>query len=257
MKTNSIYEALGNVDDKLVIEAAAARRKRPVALIVVAAAAAMLMIVGFSENVGNGQNTLVIGDNEAALSFDLRVKDIKIPEKYYSEVDWSDEPQPEFYGWQMEMSPSDLTAEFGLEPLGIHNENFSEEIEFEPNHVWDENGKLLGIYNGEPQLYVNYNSVEFNYYLQSKSLGRNVHFEARYITDDDYSSKGSIGIGEGSLYKIIKLNNRAECYVSPNNAIFSFDGVYYSIGIDDYTKEGGGEKSLDDMMQILRDLGVL
>lgn len=258
MKTNAIYEALGNVDDKLITEAAASRKKRPIALIIVAAAAVaamMLTVVGFTDNVsGNGRNKIIIGDNEAVLSFDLRAKDINIPKKYYSTVKGSSEPQPHFIGNQMDMSPSELAAEFGVELLGVNNENFSEEIEFEPNPVWNGKGELVWTYNGEPRLLVNDMSVTFSYYLKSKTLGRNVSFTTMYVTDDRYSSAGAMGNNDGK-YKIIRLNDRSECYIDDHGAMFSYNGVHYGFGHWDHTKEVGG--TIEDTMQILRELGLL
>lgn len=264
MRSDNLLDTIGSVDERHIrgeeIAAVGGSEKRRfskklgIVIAAAAAAAALAMFVGFSEKIGNGRNTLVIGDNEAALSLDLRARDIVIPEKYYTTVDWSSEPQPYFWGRQMDMSPSELVAEFGLEPLGIHNDNFSEEIEFEPNPVWNGKGELLWTYNGEPQLSVHDYSVEFSYYLQSKSLGRRIHINALYITDDDYSSGGNISVYDGMLYKIIRLNDRSECFVENGGAVFSYDGVSYVIGFD--TREDS-EESLDNTMQLLRDLGVL
>lgn len=259
MRSDNLLDTIGNVDERHIRgeEIAAvggSGKRRPskkIALLIasVAAAAALAMFVGFSEKIGNGRNTLVIGDNEAALSLNLRAREIDIPEKYCTE-----DGEPYFWGRQMDMSPSELVAEFGLEPLGINNAKFSEEIEFEPNPVWNGKGELLWTYNGEPQLSVNDYSVEFSYYLQSKSLGRLIHISALYITNDDYSSAGHIGASDGMLYKIIRLNDRSECFVENGGANFSYDGVSYTIWFD--TREDS-EESLDNTMQLLRDLGVL
>lgn len=268
MRSDNLLDTIGNVDERHILDEEIAAvggsekrrfsKKLGIVIAAVAAAAVLSVIVGFSVKIGNGRNTLVIGDNEAALSLDLRARDIAIPEKYYTTVDWSSEPQPYFWGRQMDMSPSELVAEFGLEPLGIHNDNFSEEIEFEPQSAWDgKTGELLWTYNGEPQLSVLDYSVEFSYYLQSKSLGRHIRIDALYITDDDYSSGGNISVYDGMLYKIIRLKNGAQCYIDKSSAIFSYDGVKYDIELHDYTREGGSVESLDDTMQILRDLGVL
>lgn len=265
MKNNKLLNAMGTIDERHIREdeladiakledPGALKKRKPIKmramLIAAAAVAALAAVVGFSPKTGNGRNTIIIGDNEAAIALDLRAKNIIIPEKYLVTSN--------FYGRQMEMTPSELVAEFGVEPLGIHNDNFSEEIDFEPNPVRDgKTGELLWTYNGEPQLQIDDQCVEFHYYLQSKSLGRHINITAQYITDNRYSSSSNIGTYKGMLYEIIKLNNGTQCYVDKDSARFAYDGVKYKIGLWDYTREGGSENSLDDTLQILRDLGVL
>lgn len=248
MKINSIYDVIGSVDDKFVFEAAAVgRKKRPVLLIVAAAAAALVMLVGFTEKFGNGRNKVIIGDNKAMLMLDLRAKDINIPEKYLDE-----DGMPYYIDNAVQMSISELAAEFGVEPLGINNDKFSEEIRFTPNPVWNGKGELLWTYNGEPQLVVSDSSVDLRYNLYSKTLNRNIGFGVTYITDDKYSSGEQIG---GDMkYNIIKLKNGAQCLVTENFAQFSYDGAEYTFGFK--TLEDDKQGSFDNTMQILKDLGL-
>lgn len=248
MKINSIYETIGDVDDKFVFEAAAARRKKhPILLIVAAAAAALVMLVGFAEKFGNGRNTVIIGDNEAMLVLDLKAKDINIPEKYLN-----NEGVPDYIDNAVQMSISELAAEFGVEPLGVNNDKFSEDIEFTPNPVWNGKGELLWTYNGEPQLGVTDSSIDLSYYLYSKTLDRNIRFSATYITNNDYSSGEQIG-GD-MLYNIIKLKNGAQCLLCEDFAQFSYDGAEYTFGFK--TIEDDKQGSFDNTMQILKDLGL-
>ena len=244
MKINSIYDMIGNVDDKFVSEAAAVRRKRPVLLIAAAIAAALALFVGFSSDKNDYKSKLTVG-NEAVIPFDLCVWEIDIPEKYYPE-----DGHLSYFDNAVQMSISELAAEFGLDLLGVNNENFSEEIDL-VNHVWNTDGDLLWIYYGEPQLYVSDDRVEFYYYLQSNSCGKKISINAMFSTNKECGIRNKFDVYDGMQYKIVRLNDGSQCYVDWRGAMFSYNGVYYQIYNFD------GVESIEYTMQILKDLGVL
>ena len=72
MKINSIYDVIGNVDDKFVSEAeAVGRKKRPILLIVAAVAAALSLLVGFTTAVRNHYEI----NGEPVVDFNIKIHD--------------------------------------------------------------------------------------------------------------------------------------------------------------------------------------
>lgn len=249
MKTNSIYEAIGNVDDRLVTEAAAARRKRPVALIIAASAAALTLITG-AVIVGNRNSTFSIGE-DVAFNMELKKHGITIPEEYMPTAE-----NKYSYSGVVDIGVEELFDKFNA-PLLI-NENFSADIDTEAADIvpWTYSNLDTGVeleVKGKPFIDVNLGAVTFAYYLYDKNIDRNVYFWADYLTDnasDDYAIHDGVG-GTQADYEVLRLRDGSSCYVGAGNAEFSFNGVKYSIDL------GNGERTVELTKQVLADLDVL
>ncbi len=249
MKTNSIYEALGNVDDKLVAEAAVVRRKRPVAIIIAASAAALVLITG-AAMVGNRNSTFSIG-KDVAFNMELKKHGITIPEEYMPT-----EENMYHYGNVVDIGITELFDKFNA-PLLI-NDNFSADIDTESPDIvpWTYSNLNTGLeveVKGKPFIQVHSASVTFAYYLYDKNIDRNVYFWADYLTDnanDDYAIHDGVG-GTQADYEVLRLRDGSSCFVGAGNAEFSFNGVKYSIDL------GNGERTVELTKQVLADLDVL
>lgn len=185
---------------------------------------------------------------------DVKSRGMTIPEEYRT-VDKRGRP---WYNERMRgMLPSELFAQFGVSPL--LNDNFSEIVEFEPNHIYVERPnrvhELVDVDYGDPVLTIDDSRVIFAYRLYNKTTQRNITLEATYVTDDDYSCLWGIGADEDSVYEIVKLNDGSMCYLDMGLAIFSYDGVQYYLNMHD-TDENNDELSLELTKQTLEALGV-
>ncbi|MDE7397930.1 MAG: hypothetical protein K2N06_00225 [Oscillospiraceae bacterium] len=288
MKTNSIYEALNNVDDKFISEAAKAHGKRPMALMITAAslAAALALAVGIrnlSGTMGNyispadspvnqsgasyvapgfGESKLLwiydsfnnrkgeftsdayeaqgLGKSEMSLPndsaddqngeftldadgnfwFNVYPHDIVIPDSF--KLDETGELR-----WfrDLEMSPADLFAEFGVSPL--MNDNFTNS-------------------GGEPSVMVSQSTIDFFYTLYNKNINKNVYFDVSYHTHD---IGGAYIIGDN---KVISMKDGHGGIVEQNRAFFAYDGVMYVVSVCGTL----GDEN-DYIMDVLADLGVL
>ena len=263
MKTNSIYEALNNVDDKFVSEAAKVRGKRPIALMITAAslAAALALAVGIHNLVGRSgityvapgfgesktsstndsvydpNNKFVIKVDDEDYYFNVYPQKIIIPESFMPD----DIRDGQFF-FDVDMSPTEIFAEFGIHPL--MNDNFTDSKN-EPG--WIENA-ITGekfYYNGGPGVSVSDRYISFDYYLYNKTINKKVGFTLDYYTDlVDFS--GSYG-GE-----VIYMKDGSVGIICRNRATFAYHGAMYSVTVC--------TKDFDEniyIMDVLTDLGVL
>lgn len=280
MKTNSIYEALNNVDDKFVSEAAKVRGKRPVALVVTAAslAAALALAVGIRywggiignyispadspvnqsgvsyEASGFGESDLgndkykVTVNGRCEYFWDVYAYNITIPEKFRcDDIDNcpnnSDE-RPLFRN--LKMRPDEIFAEFGVSPL--MNENFLDVSDIPPHN--DYAPPSDGYYE-EPLVFLGGSYISFEYYLYNKSINKNVKFRVEYPTAD--SKSGGSGWNSGGKYfgawDTITMKDGSVGFVMWNSAMFSNNAVRYYLTFSN--------PDTDDINQVLADLGVL
>lgn len=245
---------MNDIDDN-IITAARKTRKRPIALYITAAAAvAVFAFTGFVQdrNAANfapteNSNIMLQVDYDKNMYFEAAVQDIAIPEKY-SDVNG-------IYR-AYDMLPSELFAEFGLTMLT--SDKFTEEIDYEPidQGSYIERGQPYFVYFSEPGYG---QDISFSYNLYDTNIEKLVHIEALYVLSDDFNM--SQGSGSDYRYEILTLKDGSKCYVDETWAQFVYDGVFYTVFVDD---SGGYE--VDDYRpktwkkwhkQILKDLGVL
>lgn len=249
MKINSVYEAIGGVDDRFVSEAAAARKKRPMMLIVAAAAAALTLLVGAAV-VSNNNSTFSIG-KDPAFNMELKKYNITIPAEYMPT-----EENMYIYTGKVDIGVVELFEKFNA-PMLI-NDKFSAEINPEAEGVvpWTYENLNTGEeyeVNGEPFIKVYLSSVDFTYYLYSKSLDRNISFYAFYLTQNassDFGFHDGINADTPDI-EVIKLRDGSGCVVGAGFAEFSYNGVIYRIAL------GSGEHTVEMTKQVLKDLEVL
>ena len=260
MKTNSIYEALNNVDDKFVSEAAKVRGKRPIALMITAAslAATLALAVGIRswggiignhispsdvsvkqggasyEAPGFGESKMSLpndsaDDTNSELTLDadgnyrLNVypHDIVIPDSFKL-----DETEEHRWFRDLEMSPADLFAEFGVSPL--MNDNFTDA-------------------GGKPSVMVTHGTINFFYTIYNKNINKNVYFDVSYHTHD---IGGAYVTFDDS--KVIYMKDGHGGIVEQNRAFFAYDGVEYIVTVP----VALGDEN-DYITDVLTDLGVL
>lgn len=253
MKINSVYEAIGGVDERFVSEAAAVRKKRPILLIIAAAAAALTLIVG-AASVNSDHSTFSIG-KDVAFNIHLRKYNITVPEEYMPTEEYKYQ-----YTGKVDMGVAELFEKFNA-PLLI-TDKFSAEIDPDAEGVvpwtyknWN-TGEEYEV-NDEPFIDISFVdrgdvTVDFTYYLYSKTLDRNIGFFAYYLTDKASGSEGiQDGIDSRIPVEVITLRDGSKCAVAPGYACFSYNGVYYRFGL------GEGEFTQEMTMQVLEDLEVL
>lgn len=243
MKTNSIYEALNNVDDKFVSEAARVKRKRPMALII-AAAAAMLGLVGFT-TATIAKNTAFIPD-VGSVKYNVYKQDITlVPE----------EELPRDPVDAVDMPTAELFAKLGISPL------MSDKFSYDPtsqNQFYTTDNTPVNICL--PRLTYYDNFVYVNYWLYSKSLDRNIEIITNYPTNDDYDmssewEKGNSNYKTEADYdcEIIKLKDGSNCVITHWRASFAHNGVLYSV-FGDPTND---DLTHEELKQLLRDFDLL
>lgn len=257
MKTNSIYEALNNVDDKFVSEAAKVRRKRPMALMITTAFLAAALAVGICNwngiignriapaeapvkqggasyeasgfgksetslpnNSADDQNGKFMPDADGNFWFNVYPHDIVIPDSFKL-----DETGEHRWFRDLKMSPSDLFAEFGVSPL--MNDNFTDT-------------------GGEPSVMITGGTINFFYSLYNKNINKNVYFDVSYHTHD---IGGAYIIGDN---KVISMKDGYGGIIEQNRAFFAYDGVMYAVSVSSTL----GDEN-DYIMEVLTDLGVL
>lgn len=253
MKINSIYDVIGSVDDKFVFEAAVVKKKRPVLLLIAAAAAALALIIG-AASVDSDHSTFSIG-KDVAFNIHLRKYNITIPEEYMA----TEENKYNYVG-KVDMGVAELFEKFNA-PLLI-TDKFSAEIDSDAEGVVPWTYKNLNTgeeyeVNDEPFIDISFVdigdvTVDFTYYLYSKTLDRNINFFAYYLTDKASGSEGiQDGISSSVPVEVITLRDGSKCAVAPGYACFSYNGVYYRFGL------GKGEFTQEMTMQVLEDLDVL
>lgn len=269
MSELELLKNINEIDDDLISEAEQWKRPkaRKIKIAVVAAAAAVtgaLLAVTGAAAIHRGsnekpaentvaENTVQVGDEKFYL--DLEAKGIIIPEEYRTT---DEHGNPWYYERMRGMLPSELFAQFGVSPL--LNDNFSEIIEFEPNHIYvrKPNGEeeLVDVDYGDPVLTIDWCRIVFEYRLYNKISQRNISLKATYALDDDYSIGVGIGVDDDSEFEMIELNDGSMCYLDMGGAVFSYEGVYYSLNMYD-KKENIDEESVELTKQTLEALGVL
>lgn len=248
IKSNPIFEAMGNIDNEIAANAfkAAERSKRkPLKIVLISAAAvALLGIVGFT-GAGNGRYVISIG-NEKQFCLDVYPQEITIPEEF----DYNKAQNLSFWEY-VDVPLEEVFEKFGVSPL--MNDNFSTENSREPLWVKDmSTGEVWYNHIENPLVATDYNSVELGYYLYNKTVDRDVYFTVTYYLGNPDTSHG-VGAGK---YEILRLKNGSECYIDSNYAIFAHEGVKYELACC-YDYDAGETAHIDTIKQVLSDLGVL
>lgn len=238
--TNSIFEALDELNENYAAEAVTISRKnlkKPLKIAIIAAAAAVVaLMVGFTTAVVKGQHNVGFtkGDSmEYFFELDLTPQNFIIPDEYMSKLDMGF-----LYQGYSDKHLGELMSEFNLSPL--ISDNFEET---------DQRTKVnINRYNEQDQ------ELEFVYTLYDKNLSMEISFLARYYLDpENLTSDTHIEFPAGESTEIITLNNDSSCLVTESMAIFSYNGVRYELYLpNDETMFG-----IDTVKQVLADLGVL
>lgn len=297
MKTNSIYEALNNVDDRFVAEAAKVRGNRPVAFMITAAslAAAIALAVGIrnwggiignyiapadapvnqsgvsyeapgfgeseasspNDSVNRGKGKYVVNTNAGTFYFDVYPHDIVIPDSFKP-----GETEKGHYFYDLDMLPTEVFAEFGISPL--MNDNFTDIIEFEPVLYKSGTTGEEWYYNGGPNVNVIPFEIDLEYYLYDKNINKTVYFHVGYYTDFD---GGSFHAPDDANDEAINLKDGSVALISRNNTAFPLnsDGLIRNSATFAYNGviysvtvcDGNDYVEEDDIMDVLADLGVL
>lgn len=265
MSDKNLLKSINDIDDDLVFEAEQwkprkARKLKIAVFAAAAAAAALFAFTGFENSFnGDGKNYLKItnDDNVVLHSFyyNLKTWDITIPEEYRTTDRWG---YPHCFKRLTGTLPSEIFEQFEVSPL--MNDNFSENIEFQPINEYDvysSNGEYEGkeIDYGYPILDVSDIEVSFHYHLYDKNLQKTIGLKATYPISDEYNIGGSVGVGDDSDYDIIKLKDGSKCYVDAMGAVFSYEGVLYTLN-SYYVDEDYDKLTVGTTKQILKDLGV-
>lgn len=292
MKTNSIYEALNNVDDKFVSEAAKVRGKRPMALMITTAslAASLALAVGirnwggaignyispadapvkqdgasyeapgFGESDSDQQDkseTMKIklrkGDNtDYGIMYNVTLQEYTIPEEFLSS---------NIYGFEDKYTdtvPSELFPKFGITMLT--SDNFTD-----TKSVYNRSNYHGNIYSWEPSVWISSEGgvdtqICFIYYLYDKKIDRNIRFASFYISNTrmlEWNKKFGYVINSDEDEKdaeVITLNDGSQCVVTDSEALFSYNGVRYDMSFD---RNDFNTSSIEELKQVLADLGVL
>lgn len=252
MKTNSIYEALNNVDDKFVSEAAKVRGKRPVALMITTAslAAALALAIGIRNFGGAIGNYISPADSAKQNGASYQAADfVKFnPPSYTIPAEFSLDVDEEFKEFNhLDMLPTELFAKLGYTPL--MNESFTDEIDF--TQVRIDSGEGAAEY-GKPNLRVEPDSLDFDYVLRDNVIGENVHFFVTIQNDKEAYINAVNSILNLAERKKITLNDGSNCVILDEGfAMFSYNSTIYKMSIEKISPKSG------ELEQVLRDLGVL
>lgn len=277
-KQNQLFEAIGSIDNDIAANAIKAaeksRRKRPLRITAVAAAslaAALALAVGIRnlggiignhiapadspvkqggasyEASGFGESKMSLpndsADNQSIkhnpdydgrFYFNVYPNDVVIPESFKP-----DETESRHCFRDLKMSPFDLFAEFGVQPL--MNDNFTDTLDGEP--MW------TAITAG-PEVDVSGSSVEFLYDLYDKNINKRLCFETTYYTCDF----GGCYCRFGDECEVIRMNDGNDGFVRHNQAFFAYDGVYYVLTV---RGARGDDEENNYIMDVLAELGVL
>ncbi len=221
-------------------------------LIIAAATVTVALLAGFT--VATRRGVFRIG-NKPAFEYNLAEFDITIPDEYKP----TEENYYRYEGKVEDVGIEELFEMFNA-PLLI-NDNFSVEIDETQVEKWHYHNETTGeeySVSFEPFIEVFNGSVEFHYYLYDKNVGRNVLFEALYLTEqcgDAFQVRNGVSVNhDKNLYEIITLNDGSKCFVDRRGADFTYNGARYQM----YTLyPDERDRDIEITKQILRDLGVM
>lgn len=251
MKTNSIYEALNNVDDKFVSEAAKTRGKRPVALMITTAslAAALALAVGIRNFGGAIGNYISPADSAKQNGASYQAADfVELPKYTIPEEFMPDTNDDEKWFEHLDMLPTEIFDKFGVSPL--INDNFTDVIDDFTQQIL-ENGESLADHY-KPCVWVTSSGVVFDYVLHDNNTDQNIFFSAHFYKDIEDYRRNSF---ENSQDEGIILNDGSKCILSPNTAHFMHKGTLYFVHVEE--PDTNTEKDIENIKQVLTDLGVL
>lgn len=253
---NPLMLALNNLDTRYIIEP---KRKKKTALLItaVAAAAAMTMLTGFTVHVISGNDRGVYVNYDYQFDYKLTdKKDLNILSREellgMGAVEIGDLKQ-DIYTFHFENAlPSDVLKLYNADPVTLGNDKFTEF----PSEV-----SVHGMLDGKDGEMTH---LEFDYELIHKNTGERISLTCTYSISGYQPIVAHNVDKNGQKYssEIIELNDGSECLVSEvrnkgyegvyGGADLSYKGVCYLI---DTIKSG--KLDMDDMKQILSDLGTL
>lgn len=251
IKSNSIFEAMGNIDDEIAanaVKSAERSKRKPLKLVIFGAvAAAVLSLVGFT-TAEFVKNTIII-EGAGQVKLDLYKQDITIVPR--------EELPSEKYTLSIDMPTDELFGKFGVSPL--MNNNFSYDVT--PSKQWytsdGNNSTPIPIDISLPRVWYEEECVVFVYCLYDKNLDKNIRMHALYPIVDDVDisyiieKNGDYIFGE---HEVIKLNDGSDCHLSNyHGARFAHDGVLYFF----YSDENYSDFDMETQKQIISDFGLL
>lgn len=232
-KINPIFEALSGIDDRHIPFTSKKSHSKGLKIVLIAASAAVLsLLVGFTTAVVRGQYTFGFSKGNSAehdFELDLTSQKFTIPDEYMSKL------EVDVYQGYTDTPFGELMNEFDITPL--INDNFTET---------DQKTRVSILCHSE-----DLRSVDFFYTLYDKNIKSKISFIAKYFSDtENMTLESHINVPPGEPTKVIALNNGASCLITNTMAIFSYNGVYYSVYCDEMP-------GMDNVRRVLADLGVL
>lgn len=260
MSDLELLKNINDIDDDLICEAEQwkPRKARRLKIAVIAAAAAALCAatagtaVALQNNSEYYEKTVQAVDHPFYLK--LEEQGINVPEEYRT----VDKRGHVWYNERMRgMLPSELFEQFGVSPL--LNDNFSEVIEFKPNHIYAirPNGvhELIDVDYGDPVLTILDSEIIFDYRLYNKISQRNIWLQAHYYSDENDKDDLFICAADDDWREKITLKDGSICYVDRGGALFSWGDFVYELNTYD-KPENSDEQSIELTKQTLEALGV-
>ncbi len=236
---NPIFEALSNVDERHIPVSKAKKhsKKLKIALISAAAAAALAVtLLAGSVRVGTGVHKFIICDDgsESEIVVELTPYELTIPEEVSLPLS-IDDP---YYGGKTD-NAREMFDKLGVEPF--MNENFDYSGDYATFDIWQLGNPSLGIFE-----------ITLNYWLFDKNLGKDVYFNADYVSDPKHCNLEVSIVGpDDKTYEILTLNDGSQCVVTSSQAGFAYNGIMFRFRLDKETS------NINDVKQVLTDLGVL
>ncbi len=249
-KINPLFEALGNIDDEIAANAIKTaeqrKRKKPLKIILISAAAAaalaVTLIVGFVI-VGTGVHkiTYSVRGEQREIVLELTPYELTIPEEVTLPLS-VDDPH---YGSENFDTAREMFDKLGIEPF--MNENFELSGNYARFDIFQLGNPSLGILE-----------TELTYWLFDKNLGKDVSFSATYYSETKHcGSELAYPPLDGEKYEVLTLNDGSQCLVTYRQAGFAYDGIRFNFSLDKEFSPDKETSDINDMKQVLADLGVL
>lgn len=250
-KINPLFEAMSSIDDNIVTNARRPR-KRPTALIFTVVAASVLLLTGAA----------VVARSAARLSNG-------------SLVDYN------FYAQKGMVFPSpnelrEMGAVNDTEADGLYNINALPSEVFEKFNLDIPVNKNFAYSPADIKMWLSEfddgtKEVEFNYLLTDKAMNVKIQFSVTATDGEAPSFDFEIRGTERAKTKFVTLKDGSEALIFQRiqkiagmedladdpGAEFSYNGIIYSLSIRSDLSNNDDAYTVDDMEQVLKDLGVL
>ena len=237
-KINPILDAMSEIDDNIITNTKK-RKKRPL-FIVAVAAAALMVIMGCKVVYDYSSSVKINGEPAFELDYHVQENLNLLTHEELLEMGAEQHSLNASAGsyYKIEALPSEVFAAYNLTPL--INDNFIEQ----DSPVW-----IDYIWLTKPE---DLRQLRITYSLTDKDSGIDVKLLMNCAVTDETNT--SEWFGESDSLTVLELNNGTKAMLKDFedggwHGIFSYNGIVYNIN--------SGDIELDDMKQILTNLGVL